>query len=503
MPRAASDNVPAADYAEALIQCDAIRRADFISATHKAAQILRCKAFWLCLLSVHHSLNIKKMTCKAMLKIVLREKNDSWPVQVKAADEDAWLEENAKRMKAAARVIMLAEKKKPASLWVQELKKDGLAGAVLAGEEHEDDAEMAPPEGEEEEDEDLENEEEEEEAPEDEEEENADEDAPPVAKGDDTPLAAVATSGDDAPLLAATATEVLKRPAAAPAISFIGFDPDRRLAFRTLPTGRKHNKEWALSWQLPGEKPDDDDAMLAVFGDGSTREVQGYTVADFQAHALVKDQTRKGPLWSGKAPGGESLALAHRADRHPLLSLKQDGKQILQIRLDALSCIELTDEKLDTEAALIAIMISIAEKYASKQLLRTELEGTRNEAVKALGNSKKKTVHKRPAGAMEAAVSTSPPIEKKVAAKSSPPIEKKAAAKSSPQIEKKAAAKSSPKIEKKAAAKSSPQIEKKVAAKSLSKSEKKVAAKSVSKSEKPALCFSMGPPPCSVFDMEQ
>jgi hypothetical protein len=300
-----------------------------------------------------------------------------------------------------------------------------------------------------------------------------------------------------------------KRPAAAPAAptSFIGYDPDRQLAFRTLPGGRKPIKEWAVSWKLPTEKPDDDDAMLAVFGDESTREVHAYTVADFKAHAAVKGQTKKGSLWSGTAPGGEGLTLAHRSDRHPLLSLKQGGKQILQIRLDALSKIELADEKFDTEAALIALMVSIAEKYAMKQLLRTELEGTRNEALKALGHSKRKTVNKRPAAAIEASANTSvgpdassteAKIPKKAAAKSSPKAAAKPAAK--PQIEKKVAAKSS---SPKAAAKSSPKIEKKVAAKSSPKIVDKAAAKSSPLIQKPAPCFSMGPPPCSVFDMEQ
>jgi hypothetical protein len=258
-----------------------------------------------------------------------------------------------------------------------------------------------------------------------------------------------------------------------------------------LPTGRKQNKEWAVSWQLPiGEVADDDDAMLAVFGDGSTREVQTYTVADFRAHAAVKDQSKRAVLWSGSAPDGAGLTLAHRADRHPLLSLKEGGKQILQIRLDALSGIELADEKLDTEAALIALMVGIAEKYANKQLLRTELEGTRNEALKALGGSKRKPACKRPAAAMAPTASSSASPD---ASSTDAKMPKVAAKKIG-----KAVAKPSPKV----AAK--PLNEKKnVETKAAAKSSPKAAAKPSPQIVKPALCFSLGLPPCSVFDMEQ
>jgi hypothetical protein len=356
---------------------------------------------------------------------------------------------------------------------VQELKKPSLAGAELAGEDEEkqDDAEKTSAEDEEEEDEALEDEEEEEQE---EPQEDAEEEPPPE--------------------VADACQTVHKRPAMAP--TFVGYDPDLRLAFRTLETGRKNNKEWAVSWQLPTEAHDDDDAMFAVFGDGSTREVQGYTVADYKAHETVQHLIKKGPLWCGKAPNGEVLTLSHRADRTPLLSLKMDGKQILQVRLDALSGTELIDKELKTEDALIAMMTGIAEKFASEQLLRTGLEVARNEALKALGSSGSKAVRKRPAAAADKKDATpKDEADPNASTEKAAPNTKKP--KLAPKTEK---VKPAPSTKEKPAPstkeKPAPKTEKVKPAPST----KKEKPAPNTKTEKAAASFNLGPPPCSMFD---
>ena len=112
--------------------------------------------------------------------------------------------------------------------------------------------------------------------------------------------------------------------------------------------------------------------MLADWNGGETTEVQQITVAQYR-EILSRSRAERAPLWEGMhLATTHKLEIRQRADRFLLLSMTEQGKQILQVRVDRFGdAAEIGNNRQTVEndnAAVqraLAFMKPLAEEYAS------------------------------------------------------------------------------------------------------------------------------------------
>jgi hypothetical protein len=185
------------------------------------------------------------------------------------------------------------------------------------------------------------------------------------------------------------------------------------------------NKETSLPIALGAETALDKMTLVqATFKDGSKAVVPGLTVASYRQ--LLKrgdgEKAKIDVLWSQSHVDTKHLIyMQQRIDRQLLLSLYEQTRQRLQIRVDVFGPVAEQGRHLPRDDAVLAkalaFMVPIAEKFASGQVEHKDLINLRNEMLKALAPAI--TPKKRPAAAEVASEPQAAPAQKMKEAKTS------------------------------------------------------------------------------------
>jgi hypothetical protein len=190
----------------------------------------------------------------------------------------------------------------------------------------------------------------------------------------------------------------------------------RRLADSTA------SGEPSLPLTVPDDGDDSDMVQATWMTDPLVHEVPGLTVKRLKL-LVNRCGSYCGELWSSThTVTKHKIHLQQRVDRHLLVSLYEQTRQILQLRLDLLGPIEDQRQQLPKESEVlkkgISIMQPIGEKYCRGDLTKDDLKQARDTAIKESGFTLcKKAAMKKPA-------SCEKPSTKKKAVKKEPCTEK-------------------------------------------------------------------------------
>jgi hypothetical protein len=196
-------------------------------------------------------------------------------------------------------------------------------------------------------------------------------------------------SSSAAPSAAAAATP----PASLPTEFFHGWDTELSIAFR-FPEGQPHKKEIAKRVFKP-EGSALIDPVVAEYADGSTHIVSDITCENLDsirssrqsapsAHVFVEGQV---------VATHHRIVVKERADRRLLVSMFEQGKQILQVPVYRLG-----DESKESVDKAAKLMVEIASKYCTGVVGKRLLTKERNAMLAALNLPKPARVPcKRPA----------------------------------------------------------------------------------------------------------
>jgi hypothetical protein len=195
------------------------------------------------------------------------------------------------------------------------------------------------------------------------------------------------------------------KPAAASASSaaaeyFYGWNEEILRAWRCK-VGTKA-KELSMPIVIP-EGASADDVVEATWFDGMVYEVPNFTVSEFKAKSAGTVKPSAGVLWCDEhSISHNKLTLSQRVDRSLLLSLWEQSRQILQVRLDAFGPIGSQKQQLEESDPILLkaldFMKGIAVDYKTGKLQRSDLKKARDEALKKLlgdGVGKRRRVSKK------------------------------------------------------------------------------------------------------------
>jgi hypothetical protein len=179
------------------------------------------------------------------------------------------------------------------------------------------------------------------------------------------------------------------------------------------------NKETSLPIALGAETALDKMTLVqATFKDGSMAVVPGLTVASYRA--LLKrgdgEKTKIDVLWCAEHTDTKhAIYMQQRIDRQLLLSLYEQTRQRLQIRVDLFGEVSEQNRHLPKDDEVLgralAFMVPIAEQFASGQVRHGDLITLRNDMLKARGSVDISPM-KRPAAAEVASESQAAPAKK-------------------------------------------------------------------------------------------
>jgi hypothetical protein len=172
-------------------------------------------------------------------------------------------------------------------------------------------------------------------------------------------------------------------------------------------------------------------------------QVPGMTVGQYKLAVSTSSRTSVGDtkLWTGTRIGvNHSLTLEQRPDRNLLLSLKEQSRQVLQVRVNLFG--PLPDPQpavlsLDVPALKAArdFMVPICEAYAAGTIKETtDLAGERDKQLEALGLSvgRKPSARKRPAAAEAAEPEPAPKVAPPTTPAAKPSLRRKVTFKTPP-----------------------------------------------------------------------
>jgi hypothetical protein len=208
------------------------------------------------------------------------------------------------------------------------------------------------------------------------------------------------------------------------------FNEELVICTRRLSDGTGHS-EPSLPLTVPDLSDDTDIVQAEWMTDPLIHEVPGLTIKRLKLLVNRGGSSYCGELWaSTHAVTKHKISIQQRVDRNLLLSLFEQTRQILQIRIDLFGPIEDQRSQLPKDSDFVkkslSFMQPIAEKYCRGDLCKDDLKNARDVAIKELGLvSIKKAAMKRPAccEAVDSALKTEPvtkPCAKKKPVKKEP-----------------------------------------------------------------------------------
>ena len=176
-------------------------------------------------------------------------------------------------------------------------------------------------------------------------------------------------------------------PTEAPAFMY-GYDAEQRLAWRVR--FGTTEKELAVS-MFARDAAAPTDAIVAKFSDGAEHEVSDLSVAEWQVLTKARASSSAGverPVMfeAEHAQTRHKLTVKERTDRGQLVSLFEQGAQVCQFKVTSFGP---DDKDPATLKAATDAMITIAKRYASNEIDKSQLYIARNEILANL--EKKKT----------------------------------------------------------------------------------------------------------------
>lgn len=316
--------------------------AHFLPPRPSAKSCLANKFLWRALRTADPQGNMSWKRTELILALgwLCRDKRNTehWPRKLLECEQNEWVEENAKRLRAHARYISQKMITSPNTLWLQELWGEGQDD--LANSNAEDSSTEEPGAG---------------------------------NTGEEDETLEVKSSASDG-------NEGNPNKEAEQPVYVYGYDPEKHRAYRQrIPTsgGRAERREWGLLWEKPpNAKPTD--GMLAVFGDGTKGTIVGMTV---QAYEMKKENLARsrGALWHTVHKDGQHVDICRKKDRALILALRYDHKQVLQVRVDTFQVGSASEA--EAEKKCLEFLVRIGKDFAEGVFGRDELESQRNQRL--------------------------------------------------------------------------------------------------------------------------
>jgi hypothetical protein len=179
------------------------------------------------------------------------------------------------------------------------------------------------------------------------------------------------------------------------------FNEELVICTRRLSDGTGHS-EPSLPLTAPDNWDDSDIVQAEWMTDPRVHEVPGLTIKRLKL-LVNRGSSYSGELWaSTHVETKHKISMQQRVDRNLLLSLFEQTRQILQIRLDLFGHIEDQRKQLPKDSELVkkglSLMQPIAEKYCRGDICKDNLKKARDVVIKELGLVSAKTAAmKKPA----------------------------------------------------------------------------------------------------------
>ena len=148
----------------------------------------------------------------------------------------------------------------------------------------------------------------------------------------------------------------------------------------------------------------DADIVMATWASGDTHEVPGLTIGRLKE--VLGRGSSVGDLWvATQKETKHKLTIKQRVDRCLLLSLFEQQRQILQLRMNLLGPVDDENRQLPkghpTLEKALAIMVPLGTKFANSKMSKAELKLARDAEIKKVATTIVETSFKRPSCAIE------------------------------------------------------------------------------------------------------
>ena len=309
--------------------------------------------------NLHASMSFTKKTVEKGLVLALRHmrktSTNSAKFKMTKDEEKDWVDLSSRRIRNLCRVVGQAESKRVAPHWLQTMPWKQGAAASGSKDETADVAEL---------DEDDQDEEGEEEEDDDGGDEKAEE------SEDDKPLQELAS----------------KKPSAEAASPYtISFSKELMLPIRVDAKG----KQEPGVVDEPIKNAPGTAALMFSWPDGYHTVYKSMTYDDLGSMLKSSKTNVNSCEWEGETKGKNKLTICQRVDRNLLLSLYEQSKQVLMVKLNLWGKIENEHERLPQTSEILVkavdFMKHIAAKFAKGDILRADLKKYRDEHLVSLG----------------------------------------------------------------------------------------------------------------------
>ena len=183
----------------------------------------------------------------------------------------------------------------------------------------------------------------------------------------------------------------MKKPSANKPLYAISFSRELMLPIRTDDKG---NQEPGVIDENDKKAPQTT-ALRFSWPDGHKAVDKEMTYEDLGKLGKTSKANGHNLEWEGETIGKNKLTLAQRVDRQLLLSLYEQSRQILMVKLNLWGAIENEHERLPQTSDILKkgvdFMTDIATKYAAGEILRADLKKYRDENLLATGVVKQST----------------------------------------------------------------------------------------------------------------
>ena len=151
---------------------------------------------------------------------------------------------------------------------------------------------------------------------------------------------------------------------------------------------QKKHRELSLALEMPSDTDEPTGPMTAHWADGSTWKIPNLSVADYRERsARPSGPAEIQPVWRGaRVDNQHILTVKRRTDRFLLMSLYEQQRQILQVRVAQFSLHHDKDpEGPDAEARAGAFMTELGQAWSSGTMVQKYLVALRNQTLKEEG----------------------------------------------------------------------------------------------------------------------